>query len=214
MSEQSKERRILEGSEFRVVREDGADSGESGQPRIEGYAAVFDQESLDLGGFREVIHKGAFSETIEIHDIRGLINHDANLVLGRNRAGTLELREDDHGLAFVLYPPKTAAARDLLVSMERGDVDQMSFMFEAERDRWETTEQGALRHLLQARLFEVSVVTFPAYPQTSAQARAQAQDLSEPAPAEDGGDGGQEDGGKLQARRRRNRARLDLALRA
>ena len=205
MAGNDKERRIVP-VEVRVER---AAEGDGGRARIEGYAAVFDQESLDLGGFREVIHRGAFAETIQRQDIRGLINHDANLVLGRNKAGTLELREDEHGLAFVLHPPDTAAARDLLVSMERGDVDQMSFGFEAVRDRWETDDRGALRHLLEARLFDVSVVTFPAYPQTSAEARSRAADLA----AGGGAGDGSGEAGKLQARRRRTRARLDLAMR-
>ena len=205
-----RERRVFPGSEFRVLREEPTGEGTNIAARIEGYAAVFDQESLDLGGFREVIHRGAFADTILNQDIRGLVNHDANLVLGRNRAGTLELREDDHGLRFVLYPPDTAAARDLLVSMERGDVDQMSFGFEAVRDRWETDDHGALRHLLEARLFDVSVVTFPAYPQTSAEARSRAEGLA----VEDGGQGEEPEGGEeLQGRRRRNLARLEIASR-
>mgnify|MGYP001826162873 CR=1 FL=1 len=155
-----------------------ADAEEPDRPsRIEGYAAVFGAESVDLGGFREVIHRGAFANTLGSADVRGLINPDPNLVLGRTTAGTLELREDERGLAFTLYPPDTAAARDLLVSMERGDVDQMSFGFETVRDRWETDDRGALRHLLEAQLFDVSVVTFPAYPQTSAEARAMARDM-------------------------------------
>ena len=187
------ERRVLQAPGFRVVR--AADSDDEARPaRIEGYAAVFGAESVDLGGFREVIHRGAFANSLESADVRGLINHDPNLVLGRTRAGTLELREDERGLAFTLYPPDTAAARDLLVSMERGDVDQMSFGFETVRDRWETDDRGALRHLLEAQLFDVSVVTFPAYPQTSAEARAMARDMDSASPpgertGSDSGDG-------------------------
>ncbi len=212
-----RERRVVP-AEVRVELGDG----EKRRPRIEGYAAVFDQESVDLGGFREVIHRGTFADSVVEDDIRGLVNHNADLVLGRNRAGTLELREDDHGLAFVLYPPNTAAARDLLVSMERGDVDQMSFGFEAVRDRWETDERGALRHLLEARLFDVSVVTFPAYPQTSAEAREESRQWSvssgqraagEPGDPEDGEPGGQPGGEDPRGRNRRNRARLEIASR-
>jgi len=205
------ERRVLQAPGFRVVR--AAGNGDEAKPaRIEGYAAVFGAESVDLGGFREVIHRGAFVNSLKSADVRGLINHDPNLVLGRTRAGTLELREDERGLAFTLYPPDTAAARDLLVSMERGDVDQMSFGFETVRDRWETDDRGALRHLLEAQLFDVSVVTFPAYPQTSAEARAMARDMDsisppgerigsagnsdgEPEEPEDGADAGEPDEG-------------------
>ena len=204
MAGNDKERRIVTAGEFRV--EAPADGGPR---RIEGYAAVFGVLSTDLGGFREVIEPGAFAETITRDDIRALVNHDSAKVIGRNRAGTLALFEDDHGLGFVIDPPDTAAGRDLLVSLDRGDVDQMSFLFEAMADRWASDSAGPVRHLEKARLFEVSVVTFPAYPQTSAAARSRAADLAT-------GDGaGDESGesGKLQGRRRRNRARLDLAIR-
>ena len=193
---QQQERRVQVINNLRAL--DGP-----GGSRIFGYAAVFDQESVDLGGFREVIHRGAFAETIRTADIRGLINHDPNQVLGRNLAGTLELAEDKHGLRFLLHPPDTTTARDLLVSMKRGDVDQMSFGFEAVRDRWETDDRGALRHLLEARLFDVSVVTFPAYPQTSAEARARARAIRKGRPARRATD----------RRRSLARARLELAKR-
>jgi len=213
------ERRVIPAEVRVVASPDGEDGAGEGRPHIEGYAAVFDQESVDLGGFREVIHRGTFAKTIEEQDIRGLINHDANLVLGRNRAGTLELAEDAHGLRFRLYPPDTAAARDLLVSMKRGDVDQMSFGFEAVKDRWESDERGALRHLLEARLFDVSVVTFPAYPQTSAEARDMAERAVHEPPLQGGDDPGDgvedigSDGDGSQGRRSRVRARLELAVR-
>ena len=141
------------------------------QPTISGYAAVFNQRSLDLGGFVEEIAPGAFANLED--DIRSLWNHNADFPLGRTTAGTLALRVDEVGLRFTLTPPNTQYARDLLVSMRRGDVNQMSFGFRTVRDSWETLdERTELRRLLQLRLREVSPVTFPAYPQTSAMVRS------------------------------------------
>jgi HK97 family phage prohead protease len=141
-------------------------------PVIAGYAAVFNSPSEDLGGFRETIRPGAFRKTIKEGDIRALWNHDANYVLGRKSAGTLTLREDDHGLAFEVTPPDTQWARDLLTSIERRDVTQMSFAFSAIRDKWAQGDGAQTRELLEVRLFEVSPVTFPAYPATEANLRS------------------------------------------
>ncbi len=143
-----------------------------GQPVIEGHAAVFDQWSEDLGGFREIIRAGTFKKTIQEADIRALFNHDPNYVMGRNMADTLTLAEDDQGLAVTITPPDTTWARDLEVSMRRGDITQMSFGFRTIRDRWGNEDGFTARELLEVRLFDVSVVTFPAYPQTDAVFRA------------------------------------------
>lgn len=142
------------------------------KPKIEGYAAIFEQLSEELWGFREKIRKGAFTNVIR-DDVRALFNHDANFVLGRNRAGTLKLEEDDKGLRIEIDPPNTQAARDLLESIRRGDVNQMSFMFTTKTDEWKKEDDGTITRTLVEleRLLDVSVVTFPAYPQTSASAR-------------------------------------------
>lgn len=138
---------------------------------IEGYAAVFNQWSEDLGGFREMILPGAFSNVLN-DDVRALINHDANLVLGRTRSGTLVLTEDEVGLRIKITLPNTQYARDLVEAMQRGDVDQMSFGFAVETDRWYEQDGQMKREIVKvARLYDVSVVTFPAYPQTIAHAR-------------------------------------------
>lgn len=144
-----------------------------GQGRIEGYAAVFDEWSVELGGFRERIRAGAFAKTIQEADIRATFNHDPNYVLGRNTAGTLELAEDDHGLHFRSDPPKTTWADDLRTSVRRGDVDQGSFVFRTIRDDWQRHEDENRRTLIEVELSDVAVVTYPAYPQTSVQARSQ-----------------------------------------
>ena len=134
--------------------------------KIRGYAAVFNQWSEDLGGFREKIRPGAFSKTIKEADVRALFNHDPNYVLGRNKAGTLRLMEDDKGLEIEVDPPETQWARDLLISIDRGDINQMSFGFSTVKDEWGGDKGEATRELVEVKLFDVSPVTYPAYPQT------------------------------------------------
>jgi hypothetical protein len=149
------------------------DDGKS--PMMRGHAAVFNELSGDLGGFREQIIPGAFAEAIETDDVRALINHDSNFVLGRNRAGTLAMREDVRGLAVEITPPDTAFARDLIVSMERGDVTQMSFAFRVRPngEDWAKNDDGVwVRSVKRVRLYDVSVVTYPAYTQTDVAMRS------------------------------------------
>lgn len=164
-------------------------------PHIRGYAAVFDTLSEPLiewkdGELREQVARGAFAKTIGEADVRALMNHDVNYVLGRNRAGTLALKEDIHGLAVDITPPDTQWARDLMVSMKRGDVNQMSFSFrpvkydlDTQKDA-ETGKRTEISTLREVRLFDVSVVTMPAYPATSVDVRALAAeyglDIPEP----------------------------------
>lgn len=143
-----------------------------GQGRIEGYAAVFNQWSVDLGGFRERIRTGTFATAITRDDVRGLFNHNPDHILGRNVAGTLELAEDSQGLHFRVMPPPTPWADGLKVSIERGDVDQASFGFWTERDEWGRDEVGTTRELIEAGLMDVGPVTFPAYPQTAVAVRS------------------------------------------
>ncbi|WP_243120230.1 HK97 family phage prohead protease [Caloramator sp. E03] len=136
---------------------------------IEGHAAVFDKWSEELGllvPFKEKVLKGAFKESIEKDDIRALFNHDANFVLGRNKSGTLFLEEDEKGLKVRIIPPDTQWARDLLVSIERGDISQMSFGFTVLEDRWGYQDGIDVRELVKVKLFDVSPVTFPAYTET------------------------------------------------
>jgi HK97 family phage prohead protease len=153
------------------------------EPRIIGYAAVFDQLSEDLGGFREKIRPGAFSGAILGSDVRALWQHDPNFVLGRTTNDTLLLREDDVGLRYEIVPPDVQWARDALVTMRRGDVDQSSFAFEALQDAWEQQGGQLVRTLIEVELYDVSPVTYPAYPQTSAQVRAKVEELRRAATA-------------------------------
>ena len=145
---------------------------------ILGYAAVFDALSEDLGGFRERIAPGAFKRSVELNDVRALWEHNPQYVLGRTKAGTLALAEDKTGLRVEIHPPATMWAGDLMRSMRRGDVDQMSFGFYVREEEWEKGDEGAVRTLRDVDLFDVSVVTYPAYPQTSAEARARAGEVA------------------------------------
>lgn len=164
------ERRFCPATELRAVTNADDDSF-----YFEGYAAVFDSLSQDLGGFREKIKPGAFDESLKRKDdVRALWNHDPNFVLGRTKAGTLKLEEDKHGLMVRIYPPETQWARDLHASVRRGDVSQMSFGFFVNEngDEWKETAKGIIRTLHSVSLFDVSPVTFPAYPMTAVQARS------------------------------------------
>jgi HK97 family phage prohead protease len=175
------EKPVIEGKEIRnfITSELRAIAGEGGKKKIEGYAAVFNELSEDLGGFREKIALGAFSNSIRIDDVRGLWNHNADFPLGRTKAGTLTLEEDKRGLRFVIDPPDTQYANDLLVSIERGDVDQMSFGFRTVKDHWEMEGDDVVRTLIEVKLFDVSPVTYPAYPQTSAAVRSKLEEFTQ-----------------------------------
>lgn len=140
-------------------------------PVIAGYAAVFEQLSVDLGGFREKIAHGAFAKSVGA-DVRALFDHDSSFVLGRTKAKTLTLTEDQRGLRVEITPPNTAHARHVVELLKRGDIDQMSFGFRTRADRWENRDGETVRTLLDVDLIEVSVVAFPAYPQTEAAMRS------------------------------------------
>ena len=172
--------RGLPGDREREVRtfnltETRFESREDGTRRIVGHAAVFNQWSEDLGGFREQIAPGAFAQALT-DDVRALFNHDTNQVLGRNKAGTLTLLEDDRGLLSEIILPDTQLARDLEALMKRGDINQMSFAFSIDKNgqEWKKVGDGPWERTITkvSRLYDVSVVTFPAYPQTDAAVRA------------------------------------------
>lgn len=139
---------------------------------ISGHAAVFNS-AAEIGSFREQIMPGAFKASIGADDVRALFNHDPNYVLGRNTAGTLRMSEDDIGLAIEVDPPDTQWARDLMVSITRGDISQMSFGFCALDETWDYSEDGsATRTLNKVQLFDVSPVTYPAYADTDVAVRS------------------------------------------
>ena len=137
---------------------------EDGSTTITGHAAVFNQMSSDLGGFREIIAPNAF-ENVLTDDVRALVNHDPNLLLARTTSGTLNLSQTNEGLQYSFDVPDTTYGRDLIISMERGDITQSSFAFTIEEDSWESTEDGEIRTINKVKnLYDVSPVTYPAYP--------------------------------------------------
>ncbi len=139
-----------------------------------GMAAVFDQLSGDLGGFREMIKRGAFKPVLE-NDVRFLFNHNPDHVLARTTSGTLSLEERPGGLHSEADVAPTSIANDVRILLERGDVSGMSFGFRVAEDSWfDDPESGEVIRTIHKfeQLFDVSVVTFPAYPQTDAAVRA------------------------------------------
>ncbi len=145
------------------------ESGE--EKRIEGYFAVFNSNYQIDDFMSESIAEGAFSDTLG-GDIRALIDHETMYVLGRNKAGTLELREDSHGLwGSILLNPNDQDAMNLYARVQRGDVDQCSFGFDILSET--EVREGAKVHwtIEKVKLYEVSCCTFPAYDDTSIQAR-------------------------------------------
>jgi HK97 family phage prohead protease len=143
---------------------------EDGEMRLSGYAAVFNEPSLPLP-FREYIAPGAFRKTLqETPDVRLLINHEG-LPLARTKNGTMTLTEDEVGLRFDAVLADTSESRDLYKLIDRGDVDQMSFAFRVIRQKWNGDRSE--RTLTEVSLADgdVSVVTYPAYPATSVEAR-------------------------------------------
>lgn len=146
------------------------DATESEPIKISGYAAVFNSKTIIGDWFEEVIAPGAFSRTLsENGDIRALFNHDWNYVLGRTKNGTLRLEEDERGLKFEIELPNTSVARDLVESMSRGDINQCSFGFIATEEAWDYSVEPAKRTVTEAELYEISVVSIPAYEDTEAQ---------------------------------------------
>jgi HK97 family phage prohead protease len=151
-----------------------ADGDTDAMPTISGYAAKFDRETVIGGWYREIIRAGAFERAAREDDVRALFNHDPNFVLGRTTSGTLALEEDATGLRIDVTPPDTQWARDLVETIRRGDVDQMSFAFSVVKERWERDETqtpSEMRELLEVRLYDVSPVTYPAYEDTEVSVR-------------------------------------------
>ena len=153
-----------------TVQDVEARQSDDGVMRLSGYAAVFNDASVPLP-FKERIAPGAFRKTLsEAPDVRLLINHEG-LPLARTKNGTLMLTEDDRGLRFDAELADTQEARDIYTLVQRGDVDQMSFAFRVIRQNW--SKDKTERTLTEVSLADgdVSVVTYPAYPTTSVEAR-------------------------------------------
>ncbi|MEE8670437.1 MAG: HK97 family phage prohead protease [Heyndrickxia coagulans] len=136
---------------------------------ITGYASVFNSKTSIGEFFDEVIAPGAFSKSLANNsDVRALFNHNWDKVLGRTKSGTLRLFEDDRGLKFEIDLPNTSVAKDLAESMARGDINQCSFGFFATGESWDYTSDPALRTVTEVELYEISIVSIPAYEDTEA----------------------------------------------
>jgi HK97 family phage prohead protease len=154
---------VKEQREFRM------ESAEQNGNTIRGYAAVYNSDSEWMGGFYEQIETGAFDEVLN-DDVRAYFNHDENLLLGRVSSGTLRISTDKRGLFYEVDLPKTSYANDLMELMQRGDVNQSSFAFLIERDRWEQRDGVTYRIIEKvSRLIDVSPVSMPAYPSATSE---------------------------------------------
>ncbi len=141
---------------------------------LHGYAAVFNSEA-NLGTFSEVIRPGAFAKSLATgSNVRALYHHDGTALLGTTKGGTLQLREDAHGLAFTLALPDTSHGRDLAILVDRGDVSGCSFGFRVADggDRWEQRGTTLVRELLQVELAEVTLTADPVYQDTTVAMRS------------------------------------------
>ena len=153
------------------------EDGEEHVPHISGYFASFTDVYEIAPGMTESIAKGAFSRSLG-GDIRALVNHDTTLVLGRTKAHTLELKEDERGLwGDITINPNDGDAMNLYERVKRGDVDQCSFGFEIVSEETEVRPDGSVHWTLkEVNLFEVSACTFPAYKETNISARCAERD--------------------------------------
>lgn len=155
--------------------------------RISGYAAVYNRETIIAGLFRERIAPGAFASALDgTDDVRALFNHDPSILLGRTKSGTLTLSDDKIGLRYsITLDPDDPDSQRVHAKIKRGDVDGSSFGFSVERDEdmeWDETPtkkgQLPLVTIRKVTTYDVSPVTFPAYPQTSVKARSRGEALA------------------------------------
>ena len=161
--------------------------------KVFGYAAKFNSRSENLGGqsyqFYEIIEPGAFDDVL-LDDVRALLNHESSAILARskNGIGSLSLGVDATGLWYEFDAPDTQIGRDLLTSLKRGDIDQSSFSFSVGKngDKWESTQDGDGPTVHQrtikkvSRLYDVSPVTYPAYPDATVALRSLEEFRKEP----------------------------------
>lgn len=174
------ERRYVPAVEASIELEERS----AASPQIKGISPPFNSQSADLGGFREIFAPTAFDRIVGRHrndprgnlDVLALFNHDENMVLGRTTSGTLEIAKSDRGLAYTITPPDTQLGRDLMTLIRRGDISGASFAFSVAPggESWDNAEDGTpIRTVTDVGgLYDVSVVSRPAYPQSSAALRS------------------------------------------
>lgn len=153
------------------------------EKRLTGYAIVFDQQSEDLGGWKEVIRSSAVDRTLrEGTNVDALVDHkrETGSILGSTDSGLLRLRKDHLGLRVEIFPPDTTSARDVITTVKSGLVRGMSFSFRAMPDgtTWDQEGDFLIRYVNDMQFNEVSIVLNPAYKQTEIHARAAALDLA------------------------------------
>ncbi|WP_349632682.1 HK97 family phage prohead protease [Neobacillus sp. WH10] len=154
---------------FDITKLKTRDATEDKPSMITGYAAIFNSKTSIGDWFEEIIEPGAFARSLsENGDIRALFNHNWDNVLGRTKSGTLRLEEDERGLKFEIELPNTSVGRDLAESMSRGDINQCSFGFWITEETWDYSVEPALRTIHEVELYEISVVSIPAYDDTEA----------------------------------------------
>jgi len=169
--------------------------GEPGSPKtiiLSGYAAVFDEPTVlaandeKLGRITEVVRPGAFARAIrEGQDVRCLVDHNPTLLLGRTKAGTLNLIEDERGLKFEVTLPDTTTARDLHENIRLGNASQCSFAFSPapNGEAKSTSQEGGTRvthiELTDVDLYDVSIVTYPAYAGTTVSIEARCRAIAD-----------------------------------
>jgi HK97 family phage prohead protease len=175
-SVRNEEVRIFKCEELRVH---APSEGEAA--RFEGVAIRYNSWSEDLGGFREIIKPGSATKALKVSDVRALKNHDPNTVLARTKPGrnenTLTLTETKNGVEFSFEVPDIQVARDLMVSVDRGDIDQCSFAFRLAKggEEWkEVNDESPMERTITefSRISDVSIVTYPAYTDTSVALRS------------------------------------------
>lgn len=176
---QTPENRRMDSDIERRAFDDGVEVRASGdgKNKLTGYALKWGVR-YNMGWFTEEISREALKDS-DMSDVRALLNHDPNMVLGRTKAGTLKLEQDGVGLRYEIDLPDTQAARDLSVSIQRGDISQSSWGFTLRvddsdnGDEWKR-EDGKDHRVIKrvGRVFDVSPVTFPANPDTSVAKRS------------------------------------------
>lgn len=145
--------------------------------KVTGYAAIFDTRSVNLGGkspWYEVVLPGAFPDLTK-QDVRALLNHDPSLLLARSKfgKGTLKLSIDSRGLKYEFTAPSSSVGNDLVESLKRGDIDQSSFSFVVEKDKWVEEKGVRVRQIVKiSSLLDISPVVYPAYNESSSQVRS------------------------------------------
>ena len=159
----------IDGQELRV-RTEGlelrAAGDESGAATTAGYAVLFDNITSIGGYWQERFAKGAFSKSLGERDVVALHSHDDGRPMGRMSRDTLRVQEDDKGLRFENDLPDTQDGRDLATSIDRGDIEGMSFRFRALKEEWDETQDPPMRTVIEAELYEITYTAFPAYPDT------------------------------------------------